>query len=364
MKGFTELKNCLDHLGIFYSNDFELKYRTYFKRGGIVKFYICPATLEQLASLVAFCREKTVEYRIFGGTTNTLFFDDIVYSVIISTENIDFFILADTQIEVGAGYSLGDLVRVCLVNSLTGCEGLEGVPGTVGGAIFMNAGAYGYSISDRLLSVKCIDDAGRVVIFNKEQCGFAYRRSLFRTKSELIIVSAIFDFDKGIQEDIAHDIETYHIARHLYQEWAYPNLGSMISLNKDIYQQIFRKNIWYKFYCHLLKIIKKNPISKFFYRRRPDNYVFNKLVLNFAGRNFSGRRMEQGLYHLSKKSVNILINSGHYSDIDFVKHVLDISELTDSFDIIENELVFYPSIKISDELKELSLIFEEKRVLK
>ncbi|WP_407291294.1 UDP-N-acetylmuramate dehydrogenase [Stutzerimonas zhaodongensis] len=362
MKSLTELEDHLDKLRIFYLKDFELKYRTYFKRGGVVKFYIKPATLEQFVSLVSFCCEANVEYRVFGGTTNTLFFDNIVYSVIISTENINYFVLSDTQIEVGAGYSLGDLVRVCLVNSLTGCEGLEGVPGTVGGAIFMNAGAYGYSISDRLVSVKCIDDAGHVVMLSKEQCGFAYRRSLFRTNPELIIISAIFDFDKGIQEDIAHNIETYHIARHLYQEWAYPNLGSMISLNKDIYLQIFRKNIWYTLYCLILKVFKKNPISKFFHRRRPNNYVFNKLALKFAGRNFSSRRLEQGRYHLSKKSANILINSGQYSDADFVKHILDISELAGSFDIIENEPVFYPSIKISDELKELSRIFEEEKV--
>src|SRR5690606_4337201 len=131
-----------------------------------------------------------VSWKCIGFTSNLFFFDELYYGVIISTKGMTNLIVNERCVTVECGYSLQDLVRVALVNGLGGLEGLEGVPGTVGGALFMNAGAYGFTISDCLAAVTVITPEGNICKLSKEDCGFKNRSSIFREQEGYIILSA------------------------------------------------------------------------------------------------------------------------------------------------------------------------------
>ena len=219
------------------------------------------------------------------------------------------------------------------MNKATGFEGLEGIPGSIGGGIFMNASAYGSCISDNIMYVDCIDAKGEFVRFLKSECEFKYRESIFK-KGCFIIIGAMFRLIEGNQNSIASKIEKYHIARHSYQEFAYPTLGSMISIPSNIYQNVLRKDKFYTFIFFVLKFLLKNPIIKFFNRKRPHNIFFNKLLFRF----FS-KHLIQLEYKPSVKSANILINDGTTSTFNRLIYMKQLHLMIDDNFHIENELM-------------------------
>ncbi|HHP0481234.1 TPA: UDP-N-acetylmuramate dehydrogenase [Vibrio campbellii] len=329
------VKYCKE-LSIPFRLNFDIKHETYFKRGGIVKVYIQPQNAKQLEMLVVFLGGKEVPFKILGGTTNVFLLDSENYNVIISTKNMIELNNHIEYIEVESGYMLSDLIRVLLINGVQGFEGLEGIPGTIGGAIFMNAGAYGYEVSDHLLEVKCINNKGEVFVLSKDECKFSFRNSLFKEDSENFILSAKFDTTKkGNREEIANKMEVYHIARHSYQEFSYPNLGSMFSTRGDMYKEILSKSFEQKALFWLLKILLKNPISKFIYRKKPTNNRFNLLVNKYYSVN----------HPLSHKSINILINTGEVDDYSIIEHTVKMKELFKSETSIENEIYIENDLK-------------------
>ena len=172
---------------------------------------------------------------------------------------------------------------------------------------------------------------------------------MFKNIKDLTIVGAKFRFESGEREEIAKKIETFHMARHIYQEWAYPNLGSMVSLNKDIYGEIFNegriKDIYY-----FLKLLLRNPLTKFLMRKRPNTQIFNWLLKRYIKKNKEILFMTDGHYSFSNKSANILINNGTYTTSDYVDHLLDISGLCSGREVVENEF-FYNDDVLSKELK-------------
>lgn len=340
----TEVKDFLNSKAIPYKSDFNLRYETYFKSGGRAKIYVFPHDVETFSDFLRFLIGKEIPYKVVGLTTNVLFINEIDYGVIVTTKNLTFLNVINDSFEVGCGYALADLVRVALVNGYGGIEGLEGVPGTIGGGIVMNAGAYGYSISDYLVSVTCVDISGEIVTFDKASCRFTYRDSLFKGGG-YIILSAIFKLPQADRRKSADKIEIFHMARHSYQEFAFPNLGSMFSLRKDFYREIMSSSFLYSSFCLVLKVLYKNPLSKFISRKRPNNIIFNRLAMHCMS-------ISSAAYKPSVKSMNILINDGVASTEDLLSYIKCVREIINDKAPLENEIVLYPAFHTDEVIKE------------
>lgn len=341
------IKSYLETNNIFYRYNYYIKYETYFKMGGHVKFFITPQNYDKFKQIIIFLQSNYIKYKVIGFTTNIILFDEIEYLAIISIKNLTLLEINDNVIQVEAGYSLQDFVRVvAILNNSKGYEGLEGIPASIGGAIFMNAGAYGYTISDNLISVECIDKNNNIVTLEKSDCHFGPRNSIFRRSGNYVILKAKFEIKNGNKDLITKNIEKCHIARHLYQDFVYPNLGSIISVTDDGYKSIFNGNLFYTSIYWILKYALKNPVSKFIMRKRPNNTVFNKLLLKYL------KQKKISLKNtLSCKSANILINDGSVSTKEIVDYIFLISNLIGKKFPIENELVIEPAYKINPEFE-------------
>lgn len=331
---------------ISYKKDYTIKYDTYFKTGGNVKLFIHPTEFGQFKNLIIYFNKKNIKYKVIGFTSNIILLDEVEYSIIISTKNLTKLTIESNVIEVEAGYSLQDLVRVAVINQSKGYEGLEGIPASLGGAIVMNAGAYGSRISDNLLSVDCIDENNNFVTLKKDDCKFTYRDSLFRQNPRYVILRAKFELLEGYRDEIQRKIEIFHIARHSYQDFVYPNLGSMISTG-DIYHKIVQSSLKYNIAYWILKYIYKNPIAKFVNRKKANNIVFNKLLQNYF-KKVQGINLQ---YILSTKNANILINDGTVSNKDIIEYIFLIHDLIGKKYHIENEIIIEPIYSISKQFE-------------
>jgi len=330
----------LKNNSVFFKENLELKFETQFKTGGVCRFYIMPGDVSALVLIINFLKEHEESFKIIGGTTNLVFFNELSYGVLVSTKLITDVTFSEGEVSVGAGYLTSDYVRVRISNGYAGAEGLEGIPGTIGGAVFMNAGAYGYAISDDLISVVVLDQDGVVRELSKSDCNFRYRGSLFKDNPELTILTARFILHDGDQALSADKVEVYHIARHSYQEFCYPNLGSLFSSDGDIYSAIFRSSKLYYSAMVFLKLILRNRLSKWLLRKRPNNRYLNGLVYSFVP------GIDRRLF--SKKSVNILVNKFGPNSSDIINHVAAIKEKLHVSIKIENEFVVHPLYGNSD----------------
>ncbi|MFJ2331025.1 UDP-N-acetylmuramate dehydrogenase [Pseudomonas helleri] len=326
---------------IWFKKDYNIKYDTFFKTGGVVKIFITPRCAKELSKAVTYLYNSKIKYKIIGFTSNIILFDEIEYSILISTCNIKNISIGEGYVDVGCGYSLQDFVRVAIINGVVGYEGLEGIPGSIGGGVFMNAGAYGYEIATNIISIDYIEEDGKQKTISKEQCGFAYRKSFFKSSNN-IITSVRFKFNRSVNnKNIVERVERYHIARHSYQEFSYPNLGSMFSVNKDFYRELIKnESKSFLMLYYILKILTKNPISKFINRKSPNSSALIWLI---------SKKMKQSNYSPSKKGMNILINSGQLSTKESFDYIVEIkNKLGDEFHI-ENESILGPVYKIRPE---------------
>lgn len=163
--------------------------------GGKALFFLSPTTLKSLNLAITLLKKYKIDYKIIGNGSNLLFCDDGFDGALISLKA-----LSDVYIDKGLVVSMSGAPiskLIFYVNSLgkTGIEGLAGIPATVGGAVCMNAGAFGYSISDYIVNVRTLKN-GKIKVYDKENCNFSYRKSLFNKRKE-IIVSATFNFPNG-----------------------------------------------------------------------------------------------------------------------------------------------------------------------
>jgi len=184
-----------------------LKKYTTFKIGGNAKFFAEPKDVDEIKALLVFCKEFEIPYFVLGKGSNVLFDD---YNGLV----------------IKMGDTLHSLIQDAANNGLGGLEKLEGIPGTIGGAIFMNAGAHGQQMSDCVKSVTSITENGEIKTRTKEECEFAYRSSIFKHLKE-IILSAEFDFIPVPKETIDKNRKEVLAWRKAKQPLQYPNAGSV-----------------------------------------------------------------------------------------------------------------------------------------
>ncbi len=205
---------------------------TTFRIGGPADYYLEPKDKSDLLNLVKYLREIKYPYILIGNGSNILISDEGIRGAAINLE------YGFTKIEVSknkvyaeAGVRLSKFVDVCVEHSLVGVENLAGIPGTLGGAILMNAGAYGGEISDFIKTVEVLDK-DRIKIMKKEECGFAYRKSNLEGK---IILSAEFELPFGDKELAKQRRKELLLKRNQSQPVELPNAGSIFKNPPDNY---------------------------------------------------------------------------------------------------------------------------------
>ncbi|MBQ0101212.1 MAG: UDP-N-acetylmuramate dehydrogenase [Firmicutes bacterium] len=219
------LEDYLSSRNIKYRTDEPLSAHCSFRIGGQADFFALPADTEELEALVSFCRENLIRYRLVGRGTNLLFDDAGFRGLIISLSLLDTVRREGNEIVALCGAQLS---KVCLLASNEGLSGIEklfGIPGSVGGAVYMNAGAYGSEIKDVCTSVTVLDGEGNTVTLSNADCDFSYRRSVF-TGSGNVILSARFALTPGDPAVIRSEMDEIIAKRVEKQPLDLPSAGS------------------------------------------------------------------------------------------------------------------------------------------
>ena len=225
MKIQDVIKNSnLTEANIFY--DEPMAKHTSFKIGGIAECYIKVNKVQELQEILKISNTYKVPLTIIGNGTNILVKDEGVKGIVakINIKNIE---IDDENIcvKVSAGNTIAETAQILMKNNLAGLEELSGIPGTIGGAIRMNAGAHGKEIKDVILNATAIDYEGNIKKFTKEEMQFEYRNSIF-SKEKYIILEAELQLEKGNQEEIKEKMRGFANWRKEHQPLEYPNAGS------------------------------------------------------------------------------------------------------------------------------------------
>ncbi len=186
---------------------------TTFKVGGPAQYFIAVSSEKELLEAIEYAQEKKWTIFILGGGSNILINDQGVSGLVIKMnkavkEKEAIKLLEDNRIRCWAGNSLTQVVNFSLANELTGLEWAMGIPGSVGGALRGNAGAYGKCISDKVKEIRVLDKINKEIqLFKKEDCYFEYRKSIFKKEKRFIILGSIFQLEKGERFKIKENLE-------------------------------------------------------------------------------------------------------------------------------------------------------------
>ena len=225
----TNLINKFDLNYISYKIDEPMCNHTSFKTGGKASLFVPIDSEEKLCRVLELCKEENKDVFILGKGSNLLVSDEGISDRVvihISTDFADMKLLDDTTIEVSAGASLASLCKFALANSLSGLEFAYGIPGSCGGAVYMNAGAYGGEMKDVVVSVNHIDKNGNKGTFRGDELKFAYRKSAY-TDSGLVITSLVLKLEKGDKIAIEAIMTETMGKRVDKQPLEYPSAGSV-----------------------------------------------------------------------------------------------------------------------------------------
>lgn len=201
---------------------------TTFKIGGAAGAYIKVGNLSRLSAVLKECKESETPYFLIGNGSNILVDDSGLDCAVLRLDG-DFReirLIDDETIYCGAGASLAYLCKFARNSGLSGLEFAWGIPGTVGGAIFMNAGAYGGEMKDVVCSVSHITPDGEIGRLEGDDLCFGYRTSAYR-KNGYIITGVTLKLKKGIPEDIQRSMDDYLARRNEKQPLEYPSAGSV-----------------------------------------------------------------------------------------------------------------------------------------
>lgn len=238
------------------------------------------------------------KYKVIGNGSN-LILSESYDGVLINLKYFDRLEFNDNIVKVGAGYSLPKFALECANRGLSGLEFASGIPGTIGGAIYMNAGAYGKEISDILKSVTILDDEFNIRVLNKEDLSTSYRDSIFKHK-KYVCLEGEFQLEYGDKDKILEEIKSIIETRKSKQPLEYPSAGSVF--------------------------------------KNGDGYSAGR-VIEKAG--LKGTKV--GDAEVSLKHANFIVNKGNASASDIIK-LIDIikKKIKDEYDIdliLEQEIV-------------------------
>lgn len=280
--------------------DISLSTLTTYKTGGIAKLVVYPNNINNLKQMLKLIHKYNIKYFILGKGSNTLFSDKEFNGVIIKLDKLNNFKIKQTEIYVESGMILSKLVQASVKNELTGLEFAIGIPGTIGGAIYMNAGAYGNNMSNIVKSVIVLNEKFQIKEIPLEKLKFDYRYSIFQDNKNLICVAANIKLEHGNHDEIASKIKENLLKRKNSQPLEYPSAGSVF--------------------------------------RNPEGNYAGKIIeeLDLKGKNIGGAE-------ISTKHANFIINKNNASSSDILKLIkLVQKEVKDKYKIdlkLEQQLV-------------------------
>ena len=203
-----------------------MKNHTTFKIGGPAQYYVTPESVTQIQEVVSLCRDVNIPLHVIGNGSNILVGDDGVDGVVLALFNtFSDYEIKDNVITAQAGMSLIKLAVIALREGLTGLEFASGIPGSVGGAVYMNAGAYDGQMKDVVTSVTVLDEAGNIRILGRDELDMGYRTSAV-AKHNMIVLQVIIELKAGDKEQIKDRMNQLSELRKQKQPLEYPSAGS------------------------------------------------------------------------------------------------------------------------------------------
>lgn len=225
IKQFVQLLQTELHKDIIFENELMKNYTT-FKIGGLADVVLKPRSYEEVSKAVKLCKAHQIPYYILGNGSNLLVADEGYRGVIIQIYNQ----LADVQVEgdkvtAQAGALLSKIATKAMENSLTGLEFAHGIPGTLGGAVVMNAGAYDGEMKNVIVTCDVLDEEGNILTLTNEELELGYRTSIVQ-KKDYIVLGATMQLKQGEQEAIKAYMKALMGRRKEKQPLEKPSAGS------------------------------------------------------------------------------------------------------------------------------------------
>ncbi|GCF94433.1 UDP-N-acetylenolpyruvoylglucosamine reductase [Enterococcus florum] len=220
----TELTAALPEIKVMFNEP--LMNYTFTKTGGPVDILAFPKNTGEIKALVDFCRKQSIPWMVLGKASNLIVKDGGIRGVVIMLTEMNQVNVKGTKITAQAGAKLVDTTYVALEHSLTGFEFACGIPGSIGGAVFMNAGAYDGQLEDVFESAEILLANGKIETWTADQMNFSYRYSSVQ-EQPVIIVSATFDLAAGDYNMIEKRMKELTELRQLKQPLEYPSCGSV-----------------------------------------------------------------------------------------------------------------------------------------
>jgi UDP-N-acetylmuramate dehydrogenase len=263
--------------------DEPLKNVTFTKTGGPADILAFPKNKAEVAQIVTYCQAHNIPWMVLGNASNLIVRDGGIRGVVIMLTEMKKIQVNDEQIEVEAGAKLIDTTYEALAHDLTGFEFACGIPGSVGGAVFMNAGAYGGEIKDVFQSAEVLLQDGTIQVMNNEEMAFSYRHSNVQ-KQPCVVLSATFALAKGDHQAIKARMAELTELRELKQPLEYPSCGSVF--------------------------------------KRPEGHFTGKLIQD-AGL----QGLKWGGAQISEKHAGFIVNVDNASATDYVELIAHIQEV-------------------------------------
>ncbi|MBT2287842.1 UDP-N-acetylmuramate dehydrogenase [Paenibacillus albidus] len=204
----------------------ELKNHVFTRMGGQADILAAPATYDELQKIVTYAQQQGIALTVLGNGSNVIIRDGGVRGIVLQTSDLADMGIRGSLLYAQCGAKIIDVSRYALTQELTGLEFACGIPGTVGGALYMNAGAYGGEIKDVLDSALAVNKAGQIVTLQGDELQWGYRKSVFAS-GEYIILEARFSLTAGDPAAIKASMDELTFLRESKQPLEYPSCGSV-----------------------------------------------------------------------------------------------------------------------------------------
>ena len=304
-----------------------LKDYTTFKIGGKAKYFFVAKTKNELINAIKASKQLNLPFFILGNGSNVLFSDKEFKGLVIKIKN-EKLKIKNCVIDTEAGTLLSILVKKAQQHSLSGLEWAVGIPGTIGGAVYGNASAFGKAIGDLVKQVEVLDlKTFKIKKLSKKECQFKYKDSIFKHKKNLLILSVILRLKKGNKEKIKENMKRFLTIRKETQPLNYPSAGCIFkNLGIQNSKLKIKKELFEKF-PELRDFIQKGEI--------PAGYLIDKAGLK-------GKRIGDAM--VSEKHANFIVNLGNAKTKDVQKLIAHIKKKVKKIFGIElkEEIIIFP----------------------
>ncbi len=233
-KTSKELENCISRESKIQENELMSKH-TSFKVGGMADIFINARTEQDIKNTLGYAKQHNIPLTVIGNGSNLLVKDGGIRGIVLRIDLQDFDIKQiDNEyiVTVGAGVKNGFVAQKLLIEEIEGFEFAAGIPGSIGGAIRMNAGAHGGEMKDIVSETRCLDKDGNIKTLSNEEQKFEYRNSIF-SNNQYIVLSTKLKLKKGIYKEIKAKMDEYTEWRKEHQPLEYPSAGSTFKRGTD-----------------------------------------------------------------------------------------------------------------------------------